>query len=169
MAGRIRPCPPTANITASAPRPSVIPRTVSPASPWKRQSSDEGRSLSYCKPRRIQIGSNHPCPGPFRQSRQDQSNRTLAHNQHRLARLQPRVSIPLMHVFTGSAKDACSKLMPSGNTHRPLLDNPVHHPDIFGKTSARRLESRRAPNLLVGGALGKVLCGSNSILRQGIW
>src|SRR6266403_341118 len=32
MAGRIRPLPPTAKITASAPRPSVIPRTLCPAS-----------------------------------------------------------------------------------------------------------------------------------------
>ena len=62
-----------------------------------------------------------------------------------------------MQVFTGSTKQACSNETPSGMRTVPFSNNPVHHPNIFRKPSARGLETRRATDFLVGRTLRKRL------------
>ncbi len=44
-----------------------------------------------------------------------------------------------------------------GDADRALLDDPVHHANVFGEPAARRLESGRATDFLIGGALGESL------------
>ena len=44
-----------------------------------------------------------------------------------------------------------------GNLDGALLDDPIHHANVFGETSAGRLESGSASHLLIGWALGEGL------------
>ena len=66
-----------------------------------------------------------------------------------------RASIPFMQVLTGSTKQACSNETPCGNFHGSLLDDPIHHPNVFREASAGRLKSSGASDFLVGRALGE--------------
>src|SRR6267378_7788962 len=101
----------------------------------------------------MQIGSNHPSPRPLRQSRQDETYRALPNHQHGLSRFQTK----RLNTF-----DACihrldkTRLLEADSVrdaHCSLLDNPVQYPDVFRKSSARRLEACRASNFLVSGTL----------------
>jgi hypothetical protein len=113
----------------------------------------EAKAISYCKPRRMQIGSNHPSPRPLRQDRKDDTYWTLPNHQHGLSRLQMKG----LNTFDASIhrldKTCLLKADAVRDAHRSLLDNPVHYPDVFRKSSTRRLEPGRATNLFVGGTL----------------
>src|SRR5208283_2151584 len=39
------------------------------------------------------------------------------------------------------------------NSHRSFFDDPVHHPDVFGKAATRRLKPGGAADFLVAGTL----------------
>src|SRR5260370_435640 len=101
----------------------------------------------------MQIGSNHPSPRPLRQSRKDDAYWPLPNHQHGL----PRFQTEGLNTFDAGIhrldKTCLLEADAIGDAHRSLLDNPVHHPDVFRKSSARRLEPSRATHLLVGGAL----------------
>src|ERR1700686_5250157 len=101
----------------------------------------------------MQIGSNHPGPGPLGQSRKDQTYRTLPHHQHGLPRLQTKSLNPFDACIHRLDKTCLLEADGVRDAHRSLLDNPVHHPDVFRKSSTRRLEPSRATNLLVGATL----------------
>src|SRR6266404_2967742 len=81
----------------------------------------------------MQIGSNHPSPRPLRQSRQDETYRALPNHQHDKTCL----------LEADAVRDA----------HRSLLDDPIQDPDVFRKSSTRRLEPSRASDLLISCAL----------------
>src|SRR6266403_578713 len=113
----------------------------------------EAEAISYCKPRRMQIGSNHPSPCPLRQSRKDDTYWTLPNHQHGLPRFQAK----RLNTFDAGIhrldKTCLLEADAVRDAHRSLLDNPIHYPDIFRKSSARRLEAGRASDLLVSCAL----------------
>ena len=43
------------------------------------------------------------------------------------------------------------------NAHGAVLDDPIHNSNVLSETAAGRLESSRAPDLFIGGALGEGL------------
>ena len=115
MAVRIRELPPTAKITASAPRPSVSSRTrcttsVREASiqlsspkllPILSLSGYKSEVIKLAPARRANTLSMMPIgPCPMASTVSPACNR--------------KASIPFMQVFTGSTKQACSKETPSG-------------------------------------------------------
>src|SRR5258708_1638288 len=103
----------------------------------------------------MQIGSNHPSPRSLRQSRKDQTYWALSHYQHGLPRLQTK----RLNTFDAGIhrlnKTCLFEADAVRDANRPLLDNPVHYPDVFRKPPTGRLEPSRATDFLVGGALGK--------------
>src|ERR1019366_8908005 len=86
-------------------------------------------------------------------SRKDQANGTLPNHQHGLPRLQTKGLNTFDAGIHRFDKTRLFKTDAVRDAHRSLLDDPVHHPDVFRKSSTRRLESRRATDFLVGGAL----------------
>src|SRR5450631_1397206 len=101
----------------------------------------------------MQIGSNHTSPRPLRQSRQDQTNWTLPNDQHGLLRFQAKGLNTFDAGIHRLDKTCLLETDAVRDANRSLLDNPVHHPDVFGKSSARRLEPSGAANFLVRSAL----------------
>src|SRR5258708_31622299 len=103
----------------------------------------------------MQIGRNHRSPRSLRQSRKDQPYWALPHYQHGLPRLQTK----RLNTFDAGIhrlnKTCLFEADAVRDANRPLLDNPVHYPDVFRKPSTRRLEPSRATDFLVGGALRK--------------
>src|ERR1700694_2219370 len=122
-------------------------------SPGSINCQIEAEAISYCKPRRMQIGSNHPSPRPLRQSSKDQTYWALPNHQHGLPRFQTKGLNTFDACIHGLDKACLLEADAVRDAQRSLLDNPVHHPDIFRKSSARRLETRRASDLLVSCAL----------------
>src|SRR5208337_3403365 len=117
----------------------------------------EAEAMSHCKPRRIQIGSNHPCPYPFRQSRKYQTYWPLTYHQHGFAGFKVKGLYTFDAGIHGLDKACLLKTNAVRDAYRTLFDDPVHHPDIFGESSPGGLESGRTANFLVGGALGEGL------------
>src|ERR1035438_7844711 len=105
--------------------------------------------MSYCKPRRIQIGSNHPCPRPLGQIRQDQADRTLSDYQNGLPGLQTKGLNTFDAGIHRLDKTSLFEADAIRDANRPLLDNPVHHPDVFREASTGRLEARRTAPFLI--------------------
>ena len=66
--------------------------------------------------------------------------------------------MPFMQVFTGSMNDACSNETPSGMRTTPFRANdPVHHPNVLGKSAAAGLIPGGCADFLVGRTLGENL------------
>jgi hypothetical protein len=81
----------------------------------------------------------------------------LAHHQHSLVGLEAQAHYAF-HASIYRFYEARLLVRDSfGNTDGTVLYDPVHDADIFGKTSATGLETRRAANLLVGFALSEGL------------
>src|ERR1700733_6303114 len=162
MAGRIRPFPPTARMTASAPRPSVIPRTACPASALDA-------SIVCCRPKLLAIVSLAVyksevitrAPARFARVARIRPIGPCPITRTVSPASRPSVSIPLMQVFTGSGEPAGpAGLLEAdavGNAYSTLPDDPVHYPDIFRKASPRWVKAGGAANLLVSGTLRKGL------------
>src|SRR5258708_8462472 len=103
----------------------------------------------------MQIGSNHPSPRSLRQSRKDQTYWALSHYQHGLPRLQTK----RLNTFDAGIhrlnKTCLFEADAVRDANLPLLDHPVHYPDVFRKPSTRRLEPSHATAFLVRGPLRK--------------
>ena len=113
----------------------------------------ESEFFRYCKPLLVQIGSDYRRPCPFGQYTQYDADWPLTNHQNGFARLERH---PLDSLHAGVHRFDKRSLLERdslGNTHRSLLDDPIHHANVVGESAARRLKSGRASDLLVGLAL----------------
>src|SRR5271166_989253 len=113
----------------------------------------KSEAFPYSKPLGIQIGSNNRGPGSARQHTQYDADGPLPDSQYRLACLQPQRLDALHAGVDWLQKTRLLKRDPLRNLYRPLLDDPIHHPDVFGEPPAGRLKACRASNQLIGRAL----------------
>ena len=99
------------------------------------------------------VGCDYARPGPPDEHRKHQADGPLAEDRNSLTRFR----IHQRHRFVTGV----DRLDEAGSRKRDVgaellyavADDPVHHADILGETTAGRLESRRYPDPLICGAL----------------
>src|SRR5580704_7931651 len=111
------------------------------------------KAFNYSKPLGIQIGSNNRGPCPPGQYTKYDADWALPDGQHGLPGLQAQSFNSLHAGVYRLYKTGLLKGNARGNSYGSLLDDPIHHPNVFGEASAGRLESGGASHLLIGEAL----------------
>ena len=149
--------PPTARITASAPRPSVRPARARPhfrsRRGWALQSESGGNGVALG----IKIGGEHARSGAAGERGKHQADGALANDQHRFVGGQIEQLHAFQTVFTGSMKGGLLKGDAVGNSHHASEgDDPFHDANVFRKAAAGRLEASGRANFFVDRALAKV-------------
>src|ERR1019366_8412214 len=117
----------------------------------------QAERLSYCMPLRKQIGSHYPRTTTARQHRQDDANRALADQQHRFSGRKPQRFNTFHAGVYGLDERRSLERNAIRNTDDSLANDPLHHPNIFGKTASAGLVARGRADFLVGRTLGEHL------------
>src|SRR2546430_747861 len=111
--------------------------------------------FTYCKPLRIQIGSDYGRSSPLCQSSQYDTDGSLTNYQNCF----PSLHLQSLNTFHAGVhrlnKTGLFKRDVIVNANRSALHNPIHNANVLGETTSGRLESRRATNFLIGFTLGK--------------
>src|SRR5262249_5945264 len=93
----------------------------------------------------------------FCQYRQDDPNRPLPDHKDTLALRDMKRLDPLQAGIDRFDVASLLERYVVGDLDQTALDDPIHHPDVFGETAARGLVADRHAYLLVGRTLGEDL------------
>ena len=122
--------------------------------------------LSYCMPLGKQIGSYYPCATTARQYGQDDADRPLTDYQHRFpSRKSQRFNTFHARVY-GLDKSSLLEGNAFGNANYPFANDPLHHPNILGKTASAGLVTSSRADFLVRSDIGRTPCAGSSSIRR---
>ena len=147
--------PPTARMTASAPRPSVSAKTRSTTFSaagvdgiLEAEAGGDGVALG------IEIGGEHACAGAAGEDGVHQADGSLADDQHRIVGGEIEQLYALEHGVHRLDEGGLLEWNAVGNAHHAAArGDEVHHADVLGKAAAGGLKAGGDAGLLVERAL----------------